>query len=310
MKLFYQIFIIMFVVVSLFIIREDLITIYGGLVTYFKDGNNLTTNLAKSTSIKIKESTEGITKLPDKIETPGALVVTDKIFNRENSSSSALSSQEVIKLTNEIRVLEQGLNSLKVNEKLNKSALMKVDDMFAKGYFDHISPSGVGVSDLGNKTSYEHILMGENLAMGSIRTNEELIKAWMNSEGHRANIINKNYTEIGVAVKYGKYDGQNVWMAVQHFGLPKSACPIVDEVLKNSINFLNEKISSMGEDLTERKENIDNGGLYEGMTTTEQIIKYNSVVNDFNETVKEVKEKIDKYNEQVRSFNECLANIK
>lgn len=300
----------MFVVISLFIIREDLVTVYGEFVTYFKNGNNLTTDLGKSIGIKIKENTEDINKPLNKIDTPGALVVTDKIFNRENSvGGDTLSSVGVIKLTNEIRVFEQGLGYLKVNDKLNKSAQIKVDDMFDQGYFDHISPSGLDVSDLGSKASYEYILMGENLAMGSFQTNEELIKAWMNSEGHRANIINKNYTEIGVAVKYGKYDGHNVWMAVQHFGLPKDACPVVDEVLKNSINFLNEKITEIGQDLIERKERIDNGGLYEGMTTTEQIIKYNSIVNDFNDNLKDIKEKIDKYNEQVKSFNECLANI-
>ncbi len=298
----------MFVVISLFIIREDLTVIYNSLASSFNN-STIATDLAKSTSIKIKESRNELTQLPDKIKTPGALVVTDKIFNKEITSSDSLSRDGVIRLTNEIRVLEQGLDALRVNEKLNLSAQKKVDDMFAKVYFEHVSPSGVEVGDLGDQVSYQYILMGENLAMGSFENNEDLIKAWMNSEGHRANIINKNYTEIGVAIKYGKYEGNNVWMAVQHFGLPKNACPIVDEVLKNSINFLNEKISDMGEDLNNRKEKIENGGLYEGMTTTEQIIKYNSVVNDFNETVKEVKEKIDKYNIQVKSFNECLANI-
>jgi uncharacterized protein YkwD len=92
--------------------------------------------------------------------------------------------------------------------------------MFENQYFAHESPTGEKVSDLAKKFGYDFLLIGENLAMGNFSSDEDLVLAWMESPGHRENILNEKYQEIGVAVKKGIFEGKEVWIAVQHFGLP------------------------------------------------------------------------------------------
>src|SRR6185369_15716694 len=119
-----------------------------------------------------------------------------------------------------------GLPALKENALLDKAAKKKLDDMFAQQYFEHINPQGKGPSDLAKSVGYDYIAIGENLALGNFKNDAELVQAWMDSPGHRANILNKQYTEIGVAVGQGTYEGKKTWLAVQEFGRPTSSCPV------------------------------------------------------------------------------------
>ena len=68
--------------------------------------------------------------------------------------------------------------------------------------------------------------------MGNFKNDQDLVSAWLNSPGHRANILNTRFTEIGTAVLKGFYEGREVWMAVQEFGLPLSSCPNPDSKVK------------------------------------------------------------------------------
>ena len=69
--------------------------------------------------------------------------------------------------------------------------------------------------------------------------------AWMNSPGHRANILNPHFQEIGVAVGKGMYEGHETWIAVQSFGMPLSACPASDANLKIKIDANNGMIFNL-----------------------------------------------------------------
>ncbi len=119
--------------------------------------------------------------------------------------------------------------------------------------------------------------------------------------------MNKNYTDIGVAVGHGMYQGHDTWLAVQHFGMPRSSCPAIDEVLHGQITLEESNIATMGDDLKARKERIDSGVVYDGMTTNEQVSKYNELVATYNQMIADVKQKISDYNTQIRAFNSCLA---
>lgn len=244
--------------------------------------------------------------------TPGPLIKEndDLKDHKLTDNFNVLYSSLVIKLTNEERNNNGGIKPLKENKILNQSAETKMRDMFDKKYFEHISPSGVGVSDLATANNYSFMLIGENLAMGNFKSSEELVKAWMNSEGHRENILNKNYTEIGVAVGLGNFNGRDVWMAVQHFGTPRSVCPTVDNVLHGKIEINRNRLDEMIKDLKDRNEKIENGGLYEGMTLYEQINEYNSLVNEYNDLIIDTKNKIENYNNQIQSFNSCISIYK
>ncbi|MGE7673684.1 SafA/ExsA family spore coat assembly protein [Lysinibacillus sp. NPDC094403] len=112
--------------------------------------------------------------------------------------------QEVVKLVNEERA-KAGLPALKEDWELSRVAKYKSQDMHDKKYFDHTSPTYGTPFTMMKNFGISYKSAGENIAMGQ-RSAEEVVKAWMNSEGHRANILNKNYTYIGVGyVKDGNY---------------------------------------------------------------------------------------------------------
>jgi len=297
MRIFYQILIIFFVIASIFILKDDLVLIANNISSYIKSTEN------KDKVIKFEEKKE--IPLVKKIDTPGALRVAGEYLGINNI---ILSKDKIISLHNVNRKENGNLPPLKENTKLNFSADVKLKDMFSKQYFDHISPSGVGVADLGKEAMYDYIIIGENLAMGNFKDDKALVDAWMASPGHRANILNKNYTEIGVAIGKGKFEGRNIWMAVAHFGVPMSECPAVDSILYGIINISQNETKKMEEDLIKRKASIDKGVLYEGTTYFEQVTKYNELISNYNFSIKNIKEKIETYNTQVAEFNNCLLS--
>jgi uncharacterized YkwD family protein len=136
---------------------------------------------------------------------------TNDSTNTRTTSSQYAS--EVLNLVNAERS-KQGLKPLKMNTTLNKSAQAKAKDMHDKKYFDHNSPTYGSPFDQMKQFGYSYSYAGENIAMGQ-RSPQEVMKAWMNSAGHRANILSPNFTEIGI----GYYSDGNYW--VQQFGKPQ-----------------------------------------------------------------------------------------
>uniref|UniRef100_UPI001FA8CEA1 CAP domain-containing protein n=1 Tax=Clostridium peptidivorans TaxID=100174 RepID=UPI001FA8CEA1 len=110
--------------------------------------------------------------------------------------------KEVVRLTN-IERSKQGLKPLTLNAELSKVARIKSKDMVDKKYFDHNSPTYGSPFDMMKSFGISYRAAGENIAYGQ-RTPEEVVKGWMNSPGHRANILNGNFTEIGVGF-YNNY---------------------------------------------------------------------------------------------------------
>lgn len=314
MKYLNQIIFILIFITIIFVIKSDYKSVPSNIVSYLKNEVSKTSDLYKEKSLDIANSVSNITNdsvAIDKaksVETPGALKVSNDYLTNDTKSIK-LSIKGVIDISNKYRKENGNLSVLKENKKLDFSAEKKLQDMFVKGYFEHVSPDGVGVGDLGNQVSYEYILIGENLALGNFKDDQSLVDAWMASPGHRANILNKRYTEIGVAVGHGTYNGKSVWMAVQHFGLPRSACPSIDEVLKGIIELDQKNIKAIESDLAEKRAIIDSGAVSKGMTTNEQIDQYNLLVNDYNKLIINIREKINQYNQQVRSFNQCIAEV-
>jgi uncharacterized protein YkwD len=287
-------------------LRSDITKAYGIISKFvIKEAQVLQNGFNKSPV----DSTQGGTESPiviglhKFIDTPGALRVADVILGQQNGT---LTKSGIINATNNNRKEVAGLPALTENFKLDASAEVKVKDMFAKQYFEHISPSGVGVSNLADQQGYEYIIIGENLALGNFKNDEAVLIAWMNSPGHRANILNEKYTEIGVAIGKGMFEGKEVWLAVQHFGLPRSACPSINEILRAKIELSQKKITAMQKELADQKRNIDSGGVYGGKTQQEQIEAYNAEVGIYNNLITQIKASIDAYNAGVRAFNSCV----
>lgn len=228
-------------------------------------------------------------ELKQEISTPSPL----KIFGPALPSVS-LSATGVLQWTNTQRQAA-GLSSLARSFALDQIAERKVEDMFERQYFAHVSPAGLDVGDLAADAGYAFIAIGENLALGNYASDQALVQAWMDSPGHRENILGARYEEIGIAVQKGLYEGNSTWLAVQTFALPLSSCDFPDENLKEEIDFGKIQIKELGAMLEQMREGLE----------VKHVKEYNALVDQYNALVGEVQAKIAQYNVQAQAFNEC-----
>ena len=119
----------------------------------------------------------------------------------DNSGVSDL-EQQVVDLVNQERAA-YGLAPLTLNTELCNGARLKSQDMLNNGYFDHYSPTYGDPFDMMEALGFNSwYAAAENIARGQ-KTAEEVMNSWMNSPGHRANILSEEYTEIGVGYAGG-----------------------------------------------------------------------------------------------------------
>lgn len=109
--------------------------------------------------------------------------------------------QEVVNLVNNEREKHK-LQPLVIDSKVSKLARQKSEDMRDNNYYDHTSPTYGKPCDHMRKEKVKFGYCGENIAAGQ-KTPQDVMGAWMNSEGHRENILNPNYTHIGVGYAEG-----------------------------------------------------------------------------------------------------------
>lgn len=234
------------------------------------------------------------------VSLPGPL---EQIFNQSIQINKSLVYKKIIDETNSERI-KYNLKPLSEKNILNSSAVFKSYDMNTNQYFEHESPTGVDIADLASQFGYEYITIGENLAMGNFQSEAEIVSAWMNSPGHKANILNPKYTQIGVGLVPGSWQGKQVWYAVQHFGKPLTDCPSVDKNLKSIVDKNQLEISAIKKTLSEQKIMIDKVGNT-AKDYPSLINSYNELVNKYNALISDTKSKINTYNMQVKAFNTC-----
>lgn len=126
-------------------------------------------------------------------------------------------------LTNEERE-SNNLPNLQVNLVLARVAQLKAEDMAGKSYFAHTSPEGKTPWYWFDQVGYKYQYAGENLAV-NFSDSEEVTQAWMNSESHRANIVGRNYTEMGTGIAIGVYKGRETVFVAQVYGRPVVITP-------------------------------------------------------------------------------------
>lgn len=115
---------------------------------------------------------------------------------KQITGDSSQYAKQVVDLTNEKR-RRNGLPDLKMDRRLSHVAQTKSQDMQRNRYFSHTSPTYGSPFDMIRDFDVSFSTAGENIAQGQ-RTPQEVVNAWMNSEGHRRNILNRNFTHIGV----------------------------------------------------------------------------------------------------------------
>ena len=106
-------------------------------------------------------------------------------------------AEQVLRAVNRYRA-SYGAGALKLNARLSALCDKKCADMREKHYFAHQSPTYGSAFDMMRAEEISYRYAGENLAMG-YHDAESVVRAWMNSEGHRKNLLNGNYREMGLA---------------------------------------------------------------------------------------------------------------
>jgi hypothetical protein len=130
-------------------------------------------------------------------------------------------SQKIIALTNQLRTSLK-VRILSENKQLTQAAYDKAEDMILNQYFAHVGPDKKTVASWLQTVGYNYTVAGENLAMGFAGA-EEVMTGWKNSKTHYANLIDPDYTEIGVGMASGGYNGQETSLVAQYFGSPAAA---------------------------------------------------------------------------------------
>ena len=253
--------------------------------------------------LKLPETLKNLEQIKKEISAPLPLRL------EKQSAISSLTSKGVISWTNRQRKID-GLPPLSENARLNAAASAKVVDMFKCQYFAHVSPEGKDAAFLVEKAGYEFIAVGENLALGNFENDDILVEAWMNSPGHRANILGKSFLEIGVAVGKGKFEGEDTWLAVQEFARPLSICPQPDQNLKIGIELSEKRLDELVAAVNILKVEIENQkpkGRGEIEEYNRKVGEYNSLAKEINTLADSMKALIDAYNAQVRALNACIA---
>ena len=254
-----------------------------------------------------EQTLQSISQSPALEQIKQEVLTSTPLLGSLKEQAGLLSNAGVIDWTNQNR-LQNGQLALKENAKLDQAAANKLKDMFDKQYFEHVSPIGKGPGDLALEVQYAYISIGENLALGNYASDQALLEAWMNSPGHRANILNSKFTEIGVAVGTGLYEGKQTWLAVQEFGKPVAACPGIDENLKPQITSYQNDVNALEPQLNQSKAELD--GLHPQSQAdydayNQKVAQYNALVKIYNNKIDVLKRLVANYNSQVNAYNVC-----
>jgi hypothetical protein len=137
--------------------------------------------------------------------------------------ASSISPSEIISLSNQQRAAN-GLPALSYNSQLTSAAQAKAQHMFAHNYWAHYAPDGTSPWSFITGAGYSYTTAGENLAK-DFDTSNGVVTGWMNSSGHRANILNSAFVDTGVAVMNGTLLGSQTTLVVAFYAAPKASAP-------------------------------------------------------------------------------------
>jgi uncharacterized protein YkwD len=240
--------------------------------------------------------------------TAGRISAPPPLRKEDDAPSARLTGDGVFSETNRHRA-ENGFAELRHDAQLDAAAEAKLKDMFERQYFAHESPTGEGPAEVVEASGYAYIIVGENLALGNFADDRELVQAWMDSPGHRANILEGKFTEIGIAVGRGTFEGKTTWMAVQEFGKPLSDCPEVSAELQAQIEADKARLDRLEADADALRAEIE--ASEEPRTREERdaynakVDAYNALAREINALIAQIQGEIAVYNGQVQAYNAC-----
>lgn len=168
-------------------------TVYAAPLTYTVQSGDSLWKIAVKNQVGLSE----LIGANPSLKNPNLIYPGQKISIPNMQDIKALES-EVVRLVN-IERSKHGLPALKENWELSRVARYKCTDMINKNYFSHTSPTYGSPFNMMESFGLRFSAAGENIAMGQ-RTPVEVVNAWMNSPGHRSNILSPNFTQIGVGL--------------------------------------------------------------------------------------------------------------
>lgn len=156
-------------------------------------------------AVKYQVGTGEIIRSNPQVSNPDLIYPGQSLTIPQLDASVSAYEQEVVRLVNEQRA-KNGLSALTLNWELSRVARYKSQDMADNRYFSHTSPTYGSPFDMIRAFGLSFRTAGENIAYGQ-RTPREVVAGWMNSSSHRANILSRSYTQIGV----GYVSGGSYW---------------------------------------------------------------------------------------------------
>jgi len=209
--------------------REDLPTFFHRSLNHFKDffiphaGNDHKPHSVRTKSLIIYILLAVMVKLT----ATGTLYILYPSPGR----MSELVASKMLELTNRTRE-EMGIHPLRLDPVLTAAAEVKGRDMILRNYFAHDTPDGKRPWEWIDKSKYDYVYAGENLAMGFNQA-EFVQQAFMESPAHKKNILNENYRDVGLAVVNGEIDGKKTDILVEMFGALRNDVFLAQEIVGN-----------------------------------------------------------------------------
>lgn len=150
---------------------------------------------------------------------------------KQSAFELSLSPDNLLNLVNQDRAV-QGLKAFKMNSGLTRAAYQKAEHMLKNSYFSHTSPRGLTPWDFIKEQNFQYSFAGENLAM-NYTSSYELQKDFLESPSHRENLLSPLYSDVGIAVVEGKFQGQGVTITVELFASPINSLLGVERLTTN-----------------------------------------------------------------------------
>lgn len=282
---------------------------------YVDPNSNISTLVLNSTSTATLSGIQNIIPVTKSVVVVPTVSSAPPLIVESNTQNYFVLSDsdnlQILKYTNSERA-NSSILPLTSNSVLDDIASLRADDLFNYQYFEHESPDGKTASALAKQIGYDYLLIGENLALGTFGSDKGIVDAWMASPGHKANILNSKYQQLGVAVKDGMYKGEKMTMAVQIFALPLSNCPKPNYAIKTIIDNSSASIINMQKEAKILYDNLTNLKNTPGVDRSyynQKIQEYNLYAKQINDAVLNIKIVIDSYNIEVSNYNSCIHNL-
>lgn len=166
------------------------------------------------------------------------------VFLSQPTYATSITAGDLNNLANAERI-GAGLSPLSLNAQLNGAALNKANHMFANDYWAHIAPDGMTPWNFIDASGYVYLTAGENLAL-HYTTSDGVIKGWMASPTHQANVLHSSYTDVGYAVVNGVLLGNDTTLIVAMYGSQKTA-PVIVESIASPSNLVQVEVAAQPE---------------------------------------------------------------